>query len=78
MPKEFKPEWKYIHSNTLNKEVAVNIKTGRVYGEDGVVYSPEELKIMDRAKQEITPEIHLVKKVFGGEIICCIHKENKT
>jgi hypothetical protein len=69
MPKEFKPGWEYIYSDTLKQEVAVNIKTGKVYCKDKTVYSPEEMRMMDGAKQEITPEIHLVKKVFGGEII---------
>jgi hypothetical protein len=75
MPKEFKPGWEYIRSETLKQEIAVNIKTEKVYCEDGTVYSSEELKIMSNAKQEITPEVHLIKKVFGGEIINFIHKE---
>jgi hypothetical protein len=78
MPKEFKPGWEYIYSNELKQEVAVNIKTGAVHCEDETVYSPEELKIMGAAKQEITPEVHLVKRVFGGEIIDFIHKENQN
>jgi hypothetical protein len=78
MPKEFRPGWEYIYSNELKQEVAVNIKTGSVYCEDGTVYSPEELKIMGAAKQAVTPEVHLVKRVFGGEIIDFIHKENKN
>jgi hypothetical protein len=69
MPKEFKPGWEYIYSNVLKQEVAVNIKTGKVYCEDGTIYSPEEIKIMDSAKQEITPEVHHVKKIFGGAIV---------
>jgi hypothetical protein len=77
MPKEFKPGWEYIRSDTLKQEIAVNIKTGKVYCEDRTVYSPEEIKILKAAKQEITPEIHLVKKVFGGEITDFIHKENQ-
>jgi hypothetical protein len=55
----------------------VNIKTGKVYCEDKISYNPAEMKIMDSVKQEITPEIHLVKKVFGGEVTNFIHKENK-
>jgi hypothetical protein len=78
MPKKFKPGWEYIHSETLKQEIAVNIKNGKVYCEDGTVYSPEELKIMDNAKHEIAPGVHLVKKVFGGEIIKFIRKENQS
>jgi hypothetical protein len=77
MPKEFKPGWEYIYTEILKQEIAVNIKTGKVYCEDGTVYSPEEIKIMDTAMQEIPPEVHLVKKVFGGEITGFIHKENQ-
>jgi hypothetical protein len=68
MPKEFKPGWEYISSNTLKQEVAVNIKTGKIHCEDGTIYYLEEIKIMTNAKQEITPEVHLVKRIFGGEI----------
>jgi hypothetical protein len=76
MPKEFKPGWDYIYSNALQQEIAVNPETERVYCEDGTEYTQEEMRIMDSAKQEITPEVHLVKKIFGGEIVKCIHKEN--
>jgi hypothetical protein len=69
MPKEFKPGWEYIRSETLKQEIAVNIKTGKVYCEDGTIYSQEEIKIMDSVKQEITPEVHHVKKIFGGAIV---------
>jgi phage gp36-like protein len=78
MPKNFKPGWEYIYSNMLNREVAVNIKMGKAYCEDGTIYSLEELKIMDNAKQEITPGVHLVKKIFGGEITEFIHKETRN
>jgi hypothetical protein len=74
MPKEFKPGWEYIHSDTLRQEVAVNIKTGEVYCEDRTIYSPKEIKIMNDAKQEITPGVHRVKMIFGGEIVS--FKEN--
>jgi hypothetical protein len=78
MPKEFKPGWEYIYSSELKQEVAVNIKTGIVYCEDGTVYSPEEIRTIGAAKQEITPEAHLVKRVFGGLITQFIHKENQN
>jgi hypothetical protein len=78
MPKEFKPGWDYIYSDGLKQEVARNIKTGHVYCEDKTIYKPEEIKIMNNGKQKITPEAHLVKKVFGGEIAGFIHKENRN
>jgi hypothetical protein len=77
MPKKFKPGWEYMYSDTLKQEVAVNIKTGKVYCEDGTIYSPEEIEIMKEAKQEIIPEVHLVKRIFGGEITGFICKKNQ-
>jgi hypothetical protein len=78
MPKEFKSGWNYFYSAELKQEVAVNIKTGLAYCEDKTIYKPEEIKIMDTAKQKITPGVHLVKKVFGGEIVDFIHRENQN
>jgi hypothetical protein len=78
MPKEFKPGWTYIKSSDLKQEVAVNNKNGMVYCEDGAIYKPEEVEIMDKAGQQITPEIHLVKKMFGGEITEFIRKEAES
>jgi hypothetical protein len=77
MPKDFKPGWEYIHSDTLQQEVALNMRTGKTYCEDKTVYGFREIEVMRDAKQEITPEIHLVKKIFEGEIVNVIHKENK-
>jgi hypothetical protein len=76
MPKEFKPGWEYIYSEALKQGVAVNIKTGRIYCEDGTLYSLGEAKIMNAAKQEITPEVHHVKRIFGGSITAVINKKN--
>jgi hypothetical protein len=74
MPKEFKPGWEYMYSDTLKQEIAVQIKTGRIYCEDKTQYSIRELEIMKGAQLEITPEIHRVKKLFEGEIVNVIHK----
>jgi phage gp36-like protein len=78
MPKVFKPGWDYMYSNELKQEVAINFKTGLAYCEDKTIYKLEEIKIMDTAKQKITSGIHLVKKVFGGEIVDFIHRENRN
>jgi hypothetical protein len=77
MPKKFIPGWEYFYSDSLKQEIAMHIKTGAVYCEDGTVYKPEEIKIMRAAKLEASPGVHLVKKVFRGEIINFIHKERK-
>ncbi|GHU75327.1 hypothetical protein FACS189461_1370 [Spirochaetia bacterium] len=69
MPKEFKPGWKYIYSETLGQEIALHLETGRVYCEDGVQYKPEEIVIMEKSKAEITPGLHRVKALFEGTIV---------
>jgi hypothetical protein len=74
MPKKFIPGWEYMYSDTLRQEIAAHTKTGTVYCEDGTVYKPEEIAIMQAAKQEASPGVHLVKKVFGGEIINFIRR----
>jgi hypothetical protein len=76
MPKEFRPGWEYIYSGALGQEVAVSIKTEKAHCEDGTIYFPEEIKILNSANQEITLGVHLVKRVFEGEIVNFIHKEN--
>jgi hypothetical protein len=78
MPKKVKRGWGYIYSSALKQEVAVKTRTGEVYCEDGIKYSPEEIKIMDTAKQEISLAVHLIKKVIGGEIIDFICKKNQS
>jgi hypothetical protein len=77
MPKEFKPGWEYMYSGALKQEIAVHIKTGRIYCEDKTQYSLRELEIMKGAQLEITPQIHLAKKLFEGEIVNVIHKEKQ-
>jgi hypothetical protein len=34
--------------------------------------------IMNNVRQKISPEVHLVKNGFGGEIVDFIHKENRN
>lgn len=69
MPKEHKPGWVYFKNDVLNKEFAVHEETGWVYSEDGVRYSPDEIKILDEAGGIIEPALHNVKLVFGGEVV---------
>jgi hypothetical protein len=68
--KEQKPGWEYYHSEKLNLDYALHKKTGWVYFEDKVRYSPEEIKILhDSGTGEVTVELHNVKKIFEGEIV---------
>ncbi len=70
----------YFKSAILNKKYAVDKENKIVYIDDYTIpiknekakqvsYFFDELKIIDEDTGEITPEIHLVKKVFPGEII---------
>jgi hypothetical protein len=69
MPKVFKPGWEYIYSEILKQELAIHIKTGRVYCEDGTQYEPGEIILMDKARAKINPEVHQVKSIFNGTIV---------
>jgi hypothetical protein len=64
-----KPGFVYIYSEALKQEIAMSEKTGRVYCEDKVQYSPQEIAIMNAAGVEIDLNTHLVKKVFEGEVV---------
>jgi hypothetical protein len=69
MAKTYKPGFSYIKSAILKQEVAMDIKTGRVYCEDGARYSPREILLFYEADTEIDVGTHVVKKAFGGEVI---------
>jgi hypothetical protein len=69
MAKEYKPGFVYIKSEILKQEIAMSIKTGRVYCEDKVRYSPQEIDLFRNADAEIDLFTHLVKKVFEGEVV---------
>lgn len=76
MAKEYKPGFMYIKSDLLKQEVAFSKKTGYLYCEDGVEYSPLELEILDKAGCQITMAEHNVKKHIGGNIVEV--KKNET
>ena len=46
---------------------AYNKKTGEVITEDKVTYSQEEIDALSGG--EITPEIHMLKKIFNGKVV---------
>lgn len=75
MPKEFKPGWEYLYSETLGQEVAHHLASGGVYCADGVKYKPEEIAIMGKAGAEITQGIHMVKSLFRGTIVESLKRE---
>jgi hypothetical protein len=71
MPKELKPGWVYVNNdNPLGLEYAIHKETGWVYFEDGVKYSPEEIKILiETGGPPVSKGLHVVKKMFQGEIV---------
>jgi len=66
----------YLHSKILDKTIKLDSETGIItvkdykrFGSKGYVkYSSEEVEILSELGG-ITPEIHLVKNVFEGEIV---------
>ena len=72
---EHKPGFTYIYSETLQQEIALSDKTGRVYCYDGVQYSPEELKKIQKTYGELPLQVHILKKHFGGTIISAGEKK---
>jgi hypothetical protein len=69
MTKVYKPGFNYYKSKILKQEVAINKKTGWVYCEDGVRYSPREILLFYEGNCEVDIGTHLVKKVFAGEVV---------
>jgi len=69
MEKKRNPNFIYIKSDLLHQEVAVSKKTGWVFCEDGVKYSPAEVEVVYKASRVLDMATHQVKKIIGGEIV---------
>ena len=75
----------YLYSKILDKTIKLDSETGIItvkdlkkFGKKGYVkYSSEEINILNELGG-ITPEIHLVKNVFNGEIVREIKKTEAT
>lgn len=63
-----KPGWEYIYSNALNQEIAYHLGTGWVFCKDGTKYSPKEISMLMSASTHIPVKVHIVKKMFKGEV----------
>lgn len=74
---ERKPGFTYIYSEILQQEIAISIKTGRLYCSDGVQYSLDEINQIKKTYGEIPLEVHLLKKHFGGTIVEAGEKNEK-
>lgn len=64
------PDWIYKHSENLNQNIAFDKKTGWVYCDDGTKYSPEENDVPKAAHKKIPLQVHILKKVFDGVLLC--------
>jgi hypothetical protein len=73
-------DFDYYYSEILKQEVALSKKSGWTYctdkGPDGkfVSYSPKELQILGERGGTLTPEVHRIKKLFGGEVIANVDR----
>nr|DAP41453.1 MAG TPA: hypothetical protein [Caudoviricetes sp.] len=70
-----KSDWKYIESKTLKQTIAYDMNSGWVFCRDGTKYSPNEVKLL--GENELPIEVHLLKKVFNGEIINAADERSK-
>lgn len=63
--------WTYAYSDALEMEYATrNTPQGpEVMTADKVRYSPDEISTISSNGGEISPEIHLVKRIFEGTIV---------
>lgn len=65
---EKKPGWDYRFIDSLGMYIAINEKTGVMYTEDKIKYTEEECRLLKRNNFQIPLQVHLIKKVFSGEI----------
>jgi hypothetical protein len=74
MPKD-PDNFLYMYSEILEQEIALSKKSGWAYstdkGPDGklVSYSPAEIQIIAGGGGTLSPQVHRIKKLFGGEVI---------
>lgn len=63
--------WTYQYSEALGMKFAFREADAgvEVMTEDKTRYSPEEVSIIAKTLGEITPEIHRVKRIFGGLVV---------
>ncbi|MCQ2575984.1 MAG: hypothetical protein MJ162_04500 [Treponema sp.] len=64
-----KPGWKYEYIESLEQYIAINEITNVLYTEDKTRYSPEECKLLSSINYQLPKQIHIIKKIFCGEII---------
>lgn len=68
MDSTHKDGWTYIYSEELKQELA--FKPGvYVMAADKTIYSMEEIELLNRAGCKVVKTVHLIKKMFNGEIV---------
>ena len=73
--------WQYIESETLKQTIAYDRNSGWLFCKDGTRYSPEELAKITKnwtGGAEIPRQVHVIKKLFGGEIVAVTEKKGDT
>ncbi len=63
--------WIYDYSKPLDMEYAWR-KTSEgieIMTNDRIHYSPDEIRIISQTTGEITPEIHMAKRIFKGVVV---------
>ena len=61
-----------IHSDALEQGATVYVDEKRkrnLVTDDGVIYTNNEIDILERSRNPIPKEVHIVKKVFQGMIV---------
>ncbi len=56
--------------------IAINQITGILYTEDKTPYSAFEASLLKSVDYQIPPEIHLLKRVFGGTILSVFEEKS--
>jgi hypothetical protein len=75
MAKPLQPGFVYIDSAILKQRIALHEKSGWVFCEEKypngefVKYSPKELQVLYETGEPISLGVHIVKKIFTGEIV---------
>lgn len=74
-------DWILIESETLRQTIAFHKPTGWLKCKDGTVYNPSELRLIaggERGAFHPPLQAHIIKKVFGGEIISIKERGGKA
>lgn len=66
---EQKLGWTYRFIDSLGMNIAINDQSGIMYTEDKIKYSLEEQLLLRTIDYQIPLQVHILKKVFNGEII---------